>query len=420
MQKVIELLKEIRRLMQLRGDSPFKVSAYEKAVKILEGRKDLEDRAKQKTLTELPGIGLGIASVIEEYLLDNSSGVRDELLSSIPSGMLEFTQIPGLGPKKARTLIEQLGIQSLAELEYACHENRLVSLKGFGVKAQAHILEGILFQKSHLGFQCWSDVNHQAQKLLEYLSKACGGLKVSLTGAFRRRLEIFDCLEFLIEKDSQLCVQALAEQVVDRFFKDQGSQSGSFILVKLHWVHSSHFGYELAKTTATEAHWKALGSPAYFEAETEEAFYQKLSLPWISPELRETGEEVELARAGKLDQLLSWDGIRGVFHNHTTRSDGTASLEEMVREADRLGYEYIGISDHSQSAFYAQGLREADLKEQETEVQRVQAKYPKIRVFWGIESDILADGSLDYSPQVLEKFDFVIASVHSRGHKNRF
>jgi DNA polymerase (family 10) len=161
-----------------------------------------------------------------------------------------------------------------------------------------------------------------------------------------------------------------------------------------------------------------LGSPKEVDTESEEKFYEKIGLTWIPPEARETGEEVALAKKGPL-KLLPEKGVRGIFHNHTTRSDGAATLEEMVRAAEKAGYSYIGISDHSQSAVYAQGLKTPDLMDQRAEVKKIQEKFPNIRIFWGIESDILQDGSLDYDDKILSQFDFVIASIHSRFKMDR-
>jgi DNA polymerase (family 10) len=182
----------------------------------------------------------------------------------------------------------------------------------------------------------------------------------------------------------------------------------------LHYALTSDWFFELARTTSTPEHWRSLGSPELNAVPSEERFYESLELPWISPEARESGDSVELARSGKIAEILPFDGVEGIFHNHTTRSDGADSLEEMVRAASELGYKYIGISDHSKTAFYAQGLKEDVLEEQEAEIRALQKKFKNIRIFWGIESDILADGSLDYDEATLRRFDFVIASVHSR------
>jgi DNA polymerase (family 10) len=424
---VIDLLHEIQRLMELKGENPFKIRAFERAAQSLAEHTDLKERAKAGTLQELPGIGKGISDVLTEYLLKGTCSAKDELLASLPAGLLEMTQIPGLGPKKAATLIETLGVQSLAELEYACRENRLLKIKGFGPKVQQKILEGIIFFNSNRGLQKISDALPTAEAIVKVFKEDLPGIQFSETGAFRRRAEILDRLDFLFELQDGKDISGLVGKSLSKFQKENPST----LPIEVSFASTDIFGYELARTTATDQHWAALGETLgknksefenYFKNKViskEEDFYQHLGLPWLPPEIRETGEEVKLAKTGLLDELLPWDGIKGVFHNHTTRSDGTATLEEMVTEAVRLGYEYIGISDHSQSAFYAQGLKEADLLSQEKEIRVLQSRFPQIRIFWGIESDILADGSLDYTPEFLKRFDFVIASIHSRFNMDR-
>lgn len=408
MSQVIDLLNEMKRLMELRGENPFKTRAFDQAAQMLAGRDDLLERAKAGTLRALPGVGKGIEDVLNEFLLHGRTSARDELLQALPPGLLELTEVPGLGPKKAMVLIEELGIHSVAELEYACKEHRLLKLKGFGPKLQQKILDGVLFRNAHQGMRKSSDVEDIAHDLERQLQAACPGVRVVPTGALRRKLEVIQRFEFLIEGEP----------------RDLSAIAGSSVLpVELCFATTARFGSEWVRTTGTPEHWAALGNPsateAGTEASTEEDFYERLGLPWISPELRETGEEVALARKGELSRLLPWDGIRGVFHNHTTRSDGAATLEEMVIAAKAQGFEYIGISDHSQTAFYAQGLKVDVLLAQEMEIRKVQEKHPEIRIFWGIESDILGDGSLDYNENVLKKFDFVVASVHSRFQMDR-
>jgi DNA polymerase (family 10) len=406
----IELLEEMKRLMTLKGENPFKVRAFEKAAISLEGVDDLAERAKAGTLTELPGIGKGISEVLTEFYVKKTTSALDEMKASLPAGLLELTELPGLGPKKAMTLIEELGIHSVGELEQACRENRLLKIKGFGEKVQRKVSEGIQFRKSHQGQLKLSDVFPLAELFMKDLVPLVDGARVSETGELRRRLEILSSMDFLVETGTSTKLKPK----VDALIKNFQSEHSIELPIQVSYAYPQHFGYELAKSSASKAHWDAIGKPATSEPKDEESFYKSLDLPWIAPELRETGEEVALARAGKLDQVLPWDGIQGVFHNHTSRSDGTASLEEMVVAAKNLGYKYIGISDHSQSAFYASGLKTDSLLEQEREVKDLQDKYPEIRIFWGIESDILADGSLDYPDSFLKKFDFVVASVHSR------
>jgi DNA polymerase (family X) len=413
----IELLEQMQRLMELKGENPFKIRAFEKAQAVLEGRDDLESLAKEGRLTELPGIGKGISAILTEFFKTGKSSELEELSASVPKILLDLTEIPGLGPKKAMVLIDELKIESIAELEHACRENRLMKLKGFGEKAQHKILEGIQFRNAHLGQQKISDVFPLAEALLKELLKAAAPFeaRVSETGELRRRLEILSKIEFLIEDDGNKKLRAAIDEAVQDF-KATHAES---LPITIHYAAPEKFGFELAHGSSSSEHWKALGSPKAESFKSEEDFYGSLSLPWIAPELRETGDEVKIARDGRLSEILPWDGIQGIFHNHTTRSDGTASLEEMVVAAKDLGYKYIGISDHSQTAFYASGLKADSLLEQEKEVRKVQDKHPEIRIFWGIESDILADGSLDYPDSVLKKFDFVIASIHSRFQMDR-
>lgn len=430
--QAVALLEEMARLMSLKGENVFKVRAFEKAAGLLAGRDDLHKRARAGTLTELDGIGKGIAEVLGEFLLTGESKIRQELESSLPEGLLELVQIPGLGPKKALVLIEQFEIRSVRELEYACKENRLLKIKGFGPKLQEKILESIRFLQSTAGQARLDQVLGPSEALASALSQRLKS-RVELTGAIRRRREVVDSIDLLIEAESGDLdakgqpLSPLLKQVAAALVEAKQSSfpAGIAVPVNLHFASRARWGFELARTTATAEHWQALGNPLASDIEpggsdpNEESFYRSLKLPLIEPVMRETGEEVALARSGTLADVVTREQIQGVFHLHTTRSDGTNTLEEMIVAARDRGYRYIGVSDHSQSAFYAQGLKEEALKEQETELRRLQEKYPEVRIFWGIESDILADGSLDYPDEVLKRFDFVIASIHSRFQMDR-
>ncbi len=415
------LLEEMRELLELAGENPFKVRAFERASGVVGSLPDEEllGRSRAGTLTELSGIGKGIALVLTDFLEKGAAPERDAIRAKLPEGLWEMTRIPGLGPKKAQQLIAELEVRSLRDLEYACRENRLLKLKGFGDKLQARILEGIRFLTASEGQARLCDVFEVAESLVKELDQALnrerhpagGALRVVEAGALRRRCETLAELDFLLEAPAgDREVRDRAEKALAAF---RATRPG-LLATRLHFCAPERFGYQWARETGTDEHWKKLGAPAAFDARDEQEFFKRLELPWIPPEARETGEEIAWARAGGLERLLPWDGVRGVFHNHTLRSDGSASLEQMVERAEKLGYAFIGISDHSQSAFYAQGLKPADLREQQREVDEVQERHPRIRVFWGIESDILADGSLDYDEKSLREFDFVIASVHSR------
>ncbi len=407
-QSAVQILEEIAHLMQLAGENPFKTRAFEKAAELLSSHDeaDLRARARAGTLTELSGIGKGISEVLTEFLVHGRSTARDELKAGLPAGLLELTTIPGLGPKKALQLIEELGIESVRELEYACKENRLLKLKGFGVKLQQKILDSIAFLHSTEGQARLDQLLEPAEKLARELAKATG-LRVELTGALRRRCEVVDAVELLIEAGAE------AKKVEAVLAKHPLP-----VKVTKSFADPKQWGYQWARTTAGEGHWKALGSPqapSGKSALTEDSFYESCKMPLIEPVMRETGEELKLKSLG---DVVTQQKIRGVFHCHTTRSDGAATLEEMVEAAIGRGYQYLGISDHSQTAFYAQGLKADALKEQEKEIrtlqEKISKKHPSFRIFWGIESDILQDGSLDYPDSVLKRFDFVIASIHQR------
>lgn len=421
----VEYLEEMHELLKLRGENVFKVRAFEKGADAVraygEQGGDLTALAISGTLTTLEGIGKGLAEVLTQFLLEGNTQARDDLKAALPPGLLEFTKVPGLGPKKAQVLIAELKIESLAELEYACQENRLLKLKGFGEKQQAKILEGVLFIKSNAGLIRIDEALPRAERVraqieTEILPNLEKGAVVSEVGALRRRFETLSELEFLVGTSKNLPL-GFSEKWSAKLTEKEG------FIVKLHVAPLQSFGDALVRLTGSADHVNALHlNPFQGESTpsaTEADYYERRSLPWIAPELRETGEEVALARARKLSELPRENSIQGVFHFHTTASDGSASLEEMVKAAKTAGFKYIGVSDHSQSAFYAQGLKMDVLLEQEKEVRRVQEKYPEMRIFWGIESDILADGSLDYDAKTLKRFDFVIASIHSRFEMDR-
>jgi DNA polymerase (family 10) len=431
MEDVISLLEEVRKLMELHGENPFKMRAFERAIETFSAHSDILERVARGTLTELPGIGQGIASIVTEFVQEGRSSVRDQLTQALPEGLLELIDIPSLGPKKAKQLIQELGLHSLSELEYACRENRLLKLKGFGAKLQQKILEGVLFKNANAGMQRLVDVEPVVAAILTQLRERLPHLRIHETGSLRRQSEVLDRLDFIIEfkefkefkeakNDHDL--QAVQENATATRMEIQKTYKNA-LPIHFHYAPASSFGWEWVRTTGTEFHLSALGVESRLEstlgAASESAFYKELGISWIPPEARETGEEVALARSGHLEDLLATDGIRGVFHNHTVYSDGNATLDQMVTEAERLGYEYIGISDHSKTAFYAHGLTEDLLIKQQNEVRQVQERHPGIHIFWGIESDILADGSLDYEPHILKEFDFVIASVHSRFNMDR-
>lgn len=409
--QVIGVLEQVTKLMKLHGENPFKVRAFEKAQTLLESERGLKKRAEAGTLTELKGIGKGIAEVIEDFLIRGKTPLIKELEDSLPEGLLELTQISGLGPKKAIVLIEELGIKTLGELEYACRENRLTHLKGFGDKLQKQILEKIEFLNSQKGKLRLPDAIERADEILALLKKEFKGSEIEISGALKRRLEVIESFDFVIQ----------ANQKKSKAVSDFEKKNPGLPPIHLHFSNQKEFHYHVLKTSSSSEFWSALNKKNVKlkdqDYKSQTSLFKAYRYPLIPAELREESRVLELNQ-NDLDELLTEKKIRGVFHNHTQYSDGMATLEEMVIEAKKLGYEYIGISDHSQSAFYAQGLKKDALIEQEKELKAVQKKHPEIKIFWGIESDILKDGSLDYPESLLKRFDFVIASIHSRFQMN--
>ncbi|MFU8794735.1 MAG: DNA polymerase/3'-5' exonuclease PolX [Dethiobacteria bacterium] len=438
MHGVAKILGDIGVLLELKGESPFKSRAYYSAARIIEmiGEDELEKLVREDKLKEVKGIGAALDEKLKELVLTGRLPYYEELKASVPEGLFEILKVPGLGPRKVSALYETLEITTLAELEYACRENRLVNLKGFGLKTQQNILEGIEFLRRYQGRYFYSEAHRIALVLLERVMEFPAIGEASLAGSIRRCLEIVKDIDlvastaepdqlthYFAELPSVTEVTALGETKVSVQLKEG-------INADLRVVEPNQYPYALHHFTGSREHNTALRSRAksmgmkineyglfredeLIECHTENEFFAALGLAFIEPELRENSGEIEAAEAGTLPLLVKEADIRGIFHVHTTYSDGADSLDDIVRGCRDAGFEYIGISDHSQSAFYAGGLQADDLKRQREEILSLCEKYPEIAIYCGVESDIKTDGSLDYPDQVLEELDFVIASVHS-------
>lgn len=434
---VAKVLQEIGLLLELKGENPFKSRAYynaARAVELLDG--DLEQLAREGKLKEIRGIGSALNEKIGELIHTGSLKYYEELKASIPAGLLELLQVPGLGPRKVKALYDTLGITTIGELEYACKENRLVNLKGFGAKTQENILKGIEYLRRFQGQHFYSEARQIASLLLEKLRGFSEIKEVSLAGSIRRCKELVKDIDLVAATDkpealmkyfSQLPqvsrVMALGETKVS-------VQLEEGINADLRIVRPGEFPYALHHFTGSKEHNTALRYRAKrmgmkineygiyrgeepVNCKTEEEIFHALGLAYIPPELRENFGEIEAAAKGALPLLVEEEDIQGLFHVHTAYSDGINTLQEVVLACREMGYRYVGITDHSQSAYYAGGLKVDDIKRQQEEIEALRAKYPDIGIFSGIETDIKNEGSLDYPDEVLESFDFVIASVHS-------
>jgi len=421
----------------LKGENPFKVKAYSnaaRAIQILET--DLRMLIRENRLREIKGIGETIAQHITELVSTGSLGFYEELKTSVPSGHLEMLRIPGLGPKKIKALYETLQIKNMGELEYACLENRLVDLQGFGQKTQEKILQGIQQIRKYQGRYLYGEVIDDAREMLKKILAHPKVLRADLAGSLRRKMEVVRNINLLVSTDHPREVLSAfsgfpeVETVQHRNTSEGLFSLSSGIEVALRIVPDDLFPSVLYHLTGSLAHLNSMREKAMtlgFElsesglrrggrlipCKEEREISEALGLDFIPPELRENQGEIESAEAHHLPRLIEDGDIKGVFHIHSSYSDGTNSIRGIAQEAVKLGFSYVGLSDHSQSAGYAGGLSLDRLRKQWQEIDAVNDELEGFHLFKGTESDILADGSLDYDDATLKKFDFVVASIHS-------
>jgi DNA polymerase (family 10) len=436
--EIAQVLNEMALLLELAGENPFKVRAYSEGARIIEALdRPAAERVRNGTLSQIKGIGKTLTQQITQLLQDGTVPLYEELKKRFPEGVREMLRVPGLGPKKVKDLFEKLGIQSVGELEYACHENRLIALPGFGQKSQEKILKGIEQYKRFQGRFLFGEVYPLAGEIKENLEGYPSVRRVSVAGSLRRRMETVKDIDLVAAAED-------AEGVMDFFIRlPQVAEviahgpTKSAVLLKsgiqadLRVVTPEQFPFALHHFTGSKAHHTALRGRAkdwgfklneygLFRGERlvscadEVEIYKQLGLDYIPPELREDLGEIEAAANHTLPVLVEEGDIQGAFHFHTFYSDGTPTPAQWVEAAAAYGLKYLGISDHSQSAAYAGGLKVEELEKQRQEIAALNERQKKVRLFWGIESDILPDGSLDYPDEILARFDFVIASVHSR------
>jgi DNA polymerase (family X) len=436
-EKVINILEDIAVLLELTGENPFKSRAYSNAARNLEKvDEDLGDLARRGKLFEIEGIGDAIGKKITELLLAGKLDYYEKLKASVPPGHLDMLKISGLGPKKIHMIYKELGITTVGELAYACHENRLAGLKGFGKKTQDNILAGIERLQRYSERRLYDEVSGHADALLEFLKKNKDASAVSIAGSLRRGNETIKDIDVLASSSGpEKLAQAFAGYGEVASVIARGDTKVSVVLkaginVDLRIVTQDEFPYALHHFTGSRDHNTAMRGRAkdlgfkmneygLFRGEenlicrNEGEIFAALGLQYIEPELRENMGEIEAAERGELPRLIEENDIQGIFHVHTNFSDGTDSLENMATAVKAMGLQYIGVSDHSRSAFYAGGLKVEDITRQHDAIDRLNEKHAPFYIFKGIESDIGPDGSLDYDEEILATFDFVIAAVHS-------
>lgn len=453
--EVAAVLEEIAVLLELQGENPFRANSYARAgrtIAQLEG--NLDDVVKAGTLGDVPGIGDTLREKITTLVTTGKLPFYDDLKAKTPPGWLQMLRLPGMGPKKVKALSDQLGIDTLEQLKEACDKGTVAKVKGFGAKTQANILEGLAFL-DQVGNRVRLDQALMiAESVIAEIKKIPGIHRLELCGSLRRRRETIKDIDILVSADD-------AAPIMDAFVNlpnvqkvvGHGPTKSSVMLAgvdhhssrvlinaDLRVVSDEQFPFALNYFTGSKEHNIRLRQRAIDygyklneydlagckkKIKEEPDIYKALDLAYIEPEMREDTGEIDAAAGNGLPDLLELKDIHGVFHNHTTWSDGTASLEQMANAAKALGYQYLGIADHSRSLTVANGLSVERVRQQQKEIDAYNANHSPlshrgrraggegVHIFKGTECDILGDGSLDYDDDDLASFDYVVASVHT-------
>ena len=430
---IVETIELTAKLLELHNEDEFRIKTFTNAAYNLDKYIGELSQLDFPQLTQIQGVGKMMAGKILEMVSTGQLRDLQDLLAKTPEGVLEMFKIKGLGAKKIKVLWNELGIDNLNELQIACENGSISKVKGFGGKTQESILESLKFIQSQAGKLRMDKAAILAEIILEELKKSF--VEVEISGQIRRKSETVDILSFLAAH-----TDSLPDFKAEGFIKDEKTSSpfvwrGKFlenkITIEIRYVVENEFHNKLFVYTANENHLKhrnesgvsllSIGlSTSLGEVQTQEAvetaIYEKFGVPYIIPEMREGVTEFEWIKKNKNEDLVTWESLKGILHNHSTYSDGQHSLEQMATYCKELGFEYLGIADHSQSATYASGLLITKVQQQHAEIEQLNKKLSIDRPFKnlkGIESDILGDGSLDYPDEILASFDYIVASVHS-------
>ena len=443
---IIDVLERIGTMLEIKGENPFKVRAYFSGARTLQTmEEDLGEVIRSGKLGEIPGIGKALTEKVETLFNTGQLEFYEKLVASVPDGLMDLLEVPGLGGKKIKALHEQLAVDSIESLTQACKAGKVAELKGFGEKTQEKILSGIKNREAYAARHLWWDARAVVDRILPSLKELPEVEKVEAAGSFRRGMETVGDLDFIVASGNPAPIMewftsmdGVTEVTAHGDTKSSIRLEGG-MQADLRVVPPEQFYFALHHFTGSKDHnvrmrQKALSlglslsewglrpeeekdssrKAGPIEAHAEEDVFRALGLSYVPPALREGMGEVEAAERGELPELIKYTDLRGCFHNHTTASDGRNSLEEMAAEADRRGWDYLGIADHSKSSFQANGLNEERLLKQVQAIHEFNAsgRY-RARLFAGSEVDILSEGRLDFEDEVLEKLDYVVASVHN-------
>ncbi len=434
---LIRAFKLAAQLMELHDENPFKIRAIEGTANALDALNFPVAEVERAGLPDRTGLSKTAAAKVAELLDTGTFADLQRLLEITPPGVVELLGIKGIGPKKIRSLWRELGIETAEQLREAAEEGRVAKLKGFGLKTQEGILESLEFAGQSKGKLLYPQAEKLADDLARQLREALKISQVAVAGEIRRRLETVDTVNLVAATDQPAHAHAVLNNLPGLTadprrsgpFAWRGTATESGVRVEVLLTAAEDFAAELFLNSAAENHLSeqlpTVGSPSLSAPTTlrqwarsekfqqEEALYERAGLQFIVPELREGLGEIALAAEKKLPRLLEDGDLRGSLHNHSIYSDGNHTLREMAIWLRDHGYEYLGICDHSQAAHYANGLNVERVRQQQQEIDLLNVELAPFRIFKGIESDILSDGSLDYAPDVLASFDFIVASIHS-------
>ncbi len=438
-----QVLEQIASFLELKGENPFRIRAFRTASKTIAGLPgELAPALADGTIASTKGIGPATQQILLELVTSGRASLLEDLRDQVPPGLVDMLQIPGLGVAKIRQIHDTLRIDSVAELEEAAIDGSLARLPRFGQKTAENILRGIRFLRQASAWRFSHHAAEEAEALRVALGQLRGVRQALVAGDVRRRTEVVRDVVIVLSGDappSELFAQLSELPGVSEFagqderrvtLRFAGGSTAQVVVTT-----PVNLGAVLVQATGSDAHLRLLAAHAatagyalsgaalwrgseFVPTPDEATLYGALGLQLVPPELREGGDEISLAARGELPQLLERSDLAGFLHCHTNYSDGTNTVEQLALACREQGYRYIGITDHSQSAAYAGGLRAEDLERQWAEIDGVNARLDGIRVLKGVEADILQDGALDYPAEVLERLDFVIGSVHSRFNMN--
>ncbi len=407
--------------MDIHDENSFKAKTYSVvAYKISQLTVELQTLSEE-SISKINGIGEAIAQKIVEILSTGKMKMLEDLILKTPEGIFEMLKIKGLGPKKISLIWKEMGIENIGELLYACNENRLLLYKGFGKKTQENVIESIEFYLRQQGSFLFAQVEQLATDLEKLLQKMFSSEKIKLTGDVARHTETVDMLEYVIPFSEKIIIKKLEPLDEFEFLENQQEyilyKYNDGIKVKLHPTDQIHFAKKVFETSGSDDFVAAFTSDFprinFKKANNDTDIFKEAAIQYIPAFLRENKSVISIAATNKIPEVIQPDDIKGIIHCHSNWSDGINTIEQLARACIKSGKEYLVISDHSKAANYANGLNEEQIQAQHQLIDELNKKLRPFKIFKSVESDILSDGSLDYSDSVLSTFDLVIASVHS-------